>query len=269
MYDGGVRRPVKAAVWVAAIAAGFLAVLVVAGWIAGGVAARELRDKLAATLDGRAEVGDVSVALVRGRLVATGVSVEREHYGTLRLEIDRIDVDVAPLGWVAIDRTPRAIRVDGARLLITGAGALDLPPRPRAAPIEVGAVEITGGEITIAAASSWAQLARVRLVLDHVRAGRTRFVTPLSWLFALEALSARVELPGDVAFTVTYADGALTARGSFFGDAPLTVPFTPRGTPGADEPAQLRALAFDLGKRLVMERARRWFVGAALRSAVR
>jgi hypothetical protein len=259
------RRPAKVAIGVAAVAAGYLVLLVVAGWAAGGLAARTLRDRLALTLDGEAAVGDASVALVRGKLVATDVSVERRHFGTLRLDIDRIDVEVAPLGAVIFDRDPAAIRVRGGRLVITGAAALDLPERARHQPIEVGSVEIVDSELTIAAASAWQDLARVHIVLERVRAGPTRFRTPLSWLFALEALSARVELPGQLAFTVTYADGVLSARGSLFGDVPVTVPFTLPRRPGDDEAAQLRALAFELGKRLAAERARRWFLGQALR----
>ena len=242
----------------------YVAILVVTGWLVGGMVEREIRDRLARTLDGDARVGDASIGLVRGTIVVTDVGVIRHHLGTLQLDIERIDVDVAPLGAVVIDREPRSIRIRGAHLLISGAGALDRPDRPPSPPIQVGAVEIVDSELTIVATTAWPELARVHLVIERVKAGPTRFVTPLSWIFALEVLAAQVELPGGVAFTLTYQDGALTAEGSLFGDTPITVPVALAYQPGVDEPTQLRAIAFELGKRLAIERARRWFMRRAL-----
>lgn len=261
----------KLAVGIVVAVGAYLGLLVVAGWLGGGLAERAIRERLAVSLDGDATVGDATVGLVRGTIAVTAVAVERHHLGTLRLDIDRIDVEVAPLGAVVLDRDPRAIRVAGAHLLVSGAGALDLPARPRAPPISVGAVEIVDSDLTIVATTAWPELARVRLVIERVTAGPTRFVTPLSWVFSLEELVARVEVSGGLVVTLSYRDGVLTAGGSLIGDTPIAVPIALAYRPGVDEPTQLRAIAIELGKRLVVERARRWFrrraLGAVLPSA--
>lgn len=257
----------KLAVGLTLAIVGYLGLLVAAGWIASDRVARVVRDRLGASLDGRAQVADVDLGLVRGAVAVTGVVVERHHVGTLRLEVARIDVDVAPLGAVVFDREPRSVRVRGAHLLVSGAGALDGLEHPKRPPLHVGAVEIVDSDLTIVATTAWPELARVRLVIERVVAGPTTFRTPLSWIFALDELAARVELPGGATIALRYRDGALTAQGSLFGDAPLTVPVSLAYQPGVDEPSQLRAIAFELGKRLAIERTRRWFWRRAFAAA--
>ena len=61
---------------------------------------------------------------------------------------------------------------------------------------------------------------------------------------------------------MTYALGLRQPNGAAPGSTATTPPVViaielPR-TPGPDEPAQLRALAFELGERLVIERGKRW-----------
>lgn len=238
--------------------------LVIAGALAGDRVADTVRARLATSLDGEATVGDAAVDLVRGRVAVTRVGAERHHLGTLRLDVERIEVDLAPLGAVLFDRDPRAIRIAGAHLLVSGAGALDGIEHRDHAPLHTGAVEIVDSELTIVATTMWPELARVRLAIERVAAGDTTFRTPLSWVFTLEELIARVELPGSLSFELRYRDGALTARGSFFGDTPITVPVSLAYRPGVDEATQLRAIAVQLAKRLVVERARRWFWQRAL-----
>lgn len=258
----------KAAIGLGLAAATYLAALVVASWVVAATVERDVQHRLATTLDGTATVGDATVSLLRGSIAVTGVHAERHHLGTLALDVDRIELDVAPLGAFAVVRSPRALRVTGGHLVVTGAGALDGLERGHAQ-VDVGAVELRASELTLAVTSLWPELARVHLVLDRVRAGPTRFRTPLSWVFTLDELDARVELPGGSAFTLAYRDGALTARGGLFGAAPITVPVDLRYRAGVDETVQLRALAFELGKRLAVERARRWFLGRALELTVR
>jgi anti-sigma-K factor RskA len=59
------------------------------------------------SLDGEARVGAVELGLVRGRIAVDDLVVERQHLGTLRLAIDRVEVDLAPLGAVVVAREPR------------------------------------------------------------------------------------------------------------------------------------------------------------------
>ncbi len=251
------RRRTKLVVAVLAVLVGYPLVLVVLGYALAGHAAETVRDRLALSLDGDARVGSVDLGLLRGRLVVDDVVVERHHRGTLRLAIEHIEVDVAPLGAVVVARDPRRVFVRGAHIAISGAGALDLPQREHTV-ITLGALEVVDSDLAIMVTTAWPELGQVRLVLERFRAGRTVLRTPLSWVFALEALDARVELPGDADFALRYADGRLSAVGGVFGDAPVEIAIQLPRTPGPDEPAQLRALAFELGKRLVIERGKRW-----------
>jgi len=257
----------RVAIGTVAASAAYLMVLLIAGWVASERVAETVRDRLAASLDGEARVAHAEVGLVRGEVVVTGVTARREQRGVLQLAVERLEVDVAPLGAVIFDRTPRALRLSGGHLLISGAGALDGLDHRRRAPLRVGAVELVDSDLTIVATTMWPELARVHLTITRVVAGPTTFRTPLSWVFSLRELAARVELPGGAAFTLTFHDGALSAQGSLFGDIPITVPVSLAYRPGVPEPVQLRAIAFELGKRLALERARRWFWNRALRSA--
>lgn len=255
--EGVARRRTKLVVAVVAVLVGYPLLLVILGYALAGRAADTVRDRLAQSLDGEARVGAVDLGLVRGRIAVDDIVVERHHLGTLRLAIDHVEIDVAPLGAVVVAREPRRVAVRGAHIAISGAGALDLPARERTV-ITLGGLEVVDSDLAIVVTTAWPELGQVRLRLDRFRAGRTVLRTPLSWVFALEALDARVELPGDADFALHYAAGKLSAVGGVFGDQPVEIAIELPRTPGPDEPAQLRALAFELGKRLVIERGKRW-----------
>ncbi len=242
---------------VGAVVVGYPLLLLILGYALAGRAADTVRDRLAQSLDGEARVGAVELGLVRGRIAVDDLVVERHHLGTLRLAIDHVEVEVAPLGAVVVARTPRRVFVRGAHIAISGAGALDLPERERTV-LTLGGLEVVDSDLAIVVTTAWPELGQVRLRLDRFRAGRTVLRTPLSWVFALEELEARVELPGDAGFALRYAGGKLSAVGGVFGDQPVVIAIELPRTPGPDEPAQLRALAFELGKRLVIERGKRW-----------
>jgi hypothetical protein len=108
--------------------------------------------------------------------------------------------------------------------------------------------------------TAWPELAHVRLVIERFRAGRTTFRTPLSWVFALEELDARVELTGDHRLRAALrATGKLSAvRAASSAITPVDIEVDLPRDPGPDEPARLRALAFELAKRLAIERGKRW-----------
>lgn len=235
----------------------YLALLIVLGFALRGTVASTVRDRLAVSLDGQATVGDATLDLVRGGATVRELVVERQHLGTLRLAIDRVEVDLAPLGAVVLAREARMVRVVGAHLTIAGAGALELPPRPPSM-VTVGGLDVTASDVDLVVTTAWPELAHVRLVIERFRAGRTTFRTPLSWVFALEELDARVELTGTTGFALRYRDGRLSAQGGVFGDTPVDIEVTLPRDPGPDEPARLRALAFELAKRLAIERGKRW-----------
>ncbi len=255
------RRSHKIGLWVGGALAGYLLLLVVLGWLAGGLVARSVRDRLAASFDGEAEVGGASVSLVRGAASIQDIHVEREHDGHLTLDLAELTLDLAPLGSVVWDRVPRAVHVRGGRLDVTGLGVLRKPPRPKRPPIRVGALALDDCALSLMATGAWPGLARVELTIERARAGSTVLRTALSWLFTLEELVARVELPAGVTIRLEYRAGVLSAAGGPFGPVPVVVPFAIPPVDDADEVAQLAALGKALGKELALAQARRWLGG--------
>src|SRR5690606_36507900 len=149
-----------------------------------------------------------------------------------------LEVDVAPMGWVVFDRAPRRVKVKGGRLAISGAGALVLPPRPEQPPVRGGGLEIENGVIDLMATGYWPGLARMVITIEQARAGATTLRTGLSWLFTLEHLVARVDLPANITVRIAFQDGALSASGGFFGQTPVTVPFRLPALDDRDEVTQ-------------------------------
>ncbi len=253
-----VRPAARIGLGLAVAAGAYLVVLVVIGWIAGGVVAGQIRSRLAGSLDATVTVGDADVGLVGGAVVIRDLRLERDRIDTLVLDLERVDVDVAPLGWVLIDRDPRHVRVRGGRLTISGAGALALPPRPARPPVRVGGLTLENAVIDLMATGYWPGLARMIITIERATAGATTLRTGLSWLFTLEELVARLDLPAGVTVRLTYRGGKLSAAGGFFGTTPVTIPFELPRLDDRDEVDQLIALGKQLGKQLAIERARRW-----------
>lgn len=252
-----VRRIHKVALWSAGGIAGYLVLLVVAGWVAGGLVARDVRGRLAASLDAEADVGSASVGLIRGRASLRDLEIRREHDGRLTLTVDALALDLAPLGAVLWDREPRWVAVTGGRLEVSGLGVLRLPPRPKHPPIRIGGLGLDDCALVLMATGSWPGLARIELIIERARSGSTVLRTALSWLFTLEELVARVELPAGVTVRLVYRAGVLSAAGGPFGAVPVIIPFTIPPVDDADEVEQLAALGKQLGKQLVLAEARR------------
>ena len=237
--------------------AAYLVLLLVLGWIAGGVVARDVRGRLAASLDAEAEVGGARVNLLTGVASVRDIEVRRQHDGYLALDLDRVRLELAPLGAVLWDRAPRLVEVRGARLEVSGLAVLRLPPRPARPPIRVGALTVDDCALSLTASGLLPGLARVELVIKRARSGATVLRTALSWLFTLEELVARVELPAGVTVRLEYRHGLLSAAGGPFGKVPVIVPFALPPVDDRDEVAQLSALGKELAKQLALAEARR------------
>ena len=79
-------------------------------------------------------------------------------------------------------------------------------------------------------------LGRVAITIEHAEAGATVFKTPLSWLFALGALRAAIELPAGITLELTYDHGELVVAGGLFGAAPIALPVALPVADLADDP---------------------------------
>jgi len=119
----------------AVFVAAYFIVLVIVGWIAAGIVADKIQARLAGSLDTRAKVGDAEVGLISGTVRVNDLHLERNKIDTLELDISGLEVDIAPMGWVLVDRDLRRVKVRDGRLTISGAGALVLPPRPKQPPV--------------------------------------------------------------------------------------------------------------------------------------
>ena len=252
------RRPAKILLGLGVAALGYLLVLLVASAIADGVVADQVRGRLADGFDAEARVGSADVRLITGTVTLRDVDVTRDRIDHLGVSLRTVEVEVAPLGWVVVDRAPRRVRVRGGRMVVTGAGALALPVRPEHAPIRVGALELEDVALDLMATGYWPGLARVVITIERARSGPTTLRTGLSWLFTLDELVARVDLPAGGTIRVAFAGGQLSASGSFFGTTAVTIPFTLPRLDAATEVEQLIAIGKELAKRLAIERAQRW-----------
>jgi hypothetical protein len=258
-----VRRVARIGLGLAVLSAAYLIFLVIAGWIAASIVADKIQTRLAGSLDAEVHVGDADVGLISGAVAIDNLHLERNRIDTLTLDIRRLEVDIAPMGWVVFDRAPRHVRVLDGRLTISGAGALILPPRAKQPPIRLGALTIENGVIDLMATGYWPGLARMVITIESAHADATTLRTGLSWLFTLQDLVARIDLPAGITVRIQYSDGKLSASGGFFGTTPVTIPFQLPVYDNRDEVAQLLAMGKELGKQLAIERAKRW-LGAQL-----
>ncbi len=199
---------------------------------------------------------------MRGTYALQHLAVHRDDLvGHLALEIAEVDCSLARLGWALVDRGCRTLAVRGVRFEASSAALFKLQHRTHT-PIRADRVTVDDAELAFSPSAIVPSLGRVVIRIDHAEAGRTVFVTPLSWIFSLEQLRAHVELPANVTLELTYEHGNLTAAGSMLGPTPVKLPLSlPAVAPDADAHAQVEALVklgTDLAERLLAQRAGAW-----------
>lgn len=255
-------RPRTLAAIALACVAGWLVLLVVLDVALAGRQAGRVRDRVGEALHGDATIGDADLQLVRGGLVLDGLSVHRDDpAGRLALTVPEIDCDLPPLGAALVDGRCRELRITGMRLDVSSAALLQLA-HPARAPIRSDRVVIDDAELDFAPSAFAPSLGRIAIAIDHAEAGATAFRTPLSWLFALVELRARIELPAGISVRLAYVGGRIAAAGTLFGADPVAVPLQ-LPAPGAarDGRAELDLLVQtgeDVAARLVEQRAIDW-----------
>jgi hypothetical protein len=247
-YGGGLL-----ALWVVA--------LVVGGLVGGGVVRDRVATRLADSLRAEVTIRDARLALIRGRVELSGMAIRRTDVGTLRLDIAAIRCELLPLGGALIDRECRDLVVEGVRLEASAAAVFQIP-RPKRTPLRARHVEITDAQLEFAPSAFVPGLGRIAIRLEHVTAGPTTFKTPMSWMFAMTELRARLELPAGVVVVLTYANGMLTASGALFGSSPVILPFALPVAAAADdaraEIATLIAAWREVAQALVARKAQDW-----------
>lgn len=241
------------------IAAWLIAMLVIGAVYAERISQR-VTEQLGESLQASATVGSSDLAMVRGRLALGSLRVRKNNeVGTLALDVDDVRCELPPLGGAMFDRSCSELAVRGVRLEASTAAVFQLrnPKRP---PIRVDHVVIDDAVFTFAPRAMVSSLGRVAIHIDHAEAGPTVFKTPLSWLFAMTTLHARLELPANVTLAVVYERGELSVTGTLFGDRPVTIS-APLPEPKGDGRAEIRQLGdmgVELAEKLVVRRANDW-----------
>jgi hypothetical protein len=239
-----------------------LGALVVTGMALEGGTRRGIAARIGESLQADAAIERGSLSLVRGRLDLEALAVHRDDaVGHLAITVDDMHCALPPLGLALVDRDCRELTIAGARFEVSSGALFKLRP-PRRPPLHAGRVVIDDARLAFEPSAVLPELGRIAIAIAHAEVGETRFKTPLSWLFALRALQATIELPHGITLDVTYDHGVLRASGAILGAAPVAVPVAlPAADPGDDaraEMARLGAFGKDVAQRLVMQRAADW-----------
>lgn len=252
----------RVAIVTACVVAGWLVALLVLDMVVEGREARTTSERLGESLQATATIADTDVALVRGHLDLSGLAIHRDDVvGHLAIDVADVRCELAPLGWALVDRDCRDLVVRGVRLEVSTAALFQIK-NPKRKPIRADHVVIDDAELVFSPSAFAPSLGRIAIAIEHAEASDTVFRTPLSWLFSLEQLRARLELPAGIALRVDYAGGMLSVAGSLFGSTPVTLPVQlPVAAAAHDAHEEIAALVQwgkDLAEALVAKRAEDW-----------
>ncbi|HEY1812413.1 MAG TPA: hypothetical protein VGG74_08720 [Kofleriaceae bacterium] len=242
---------------VIALAALWLIALVVLDSVVGARQAARIASRVGESLQASASVGDVDLALVRGRLSIVGLAVHRDDaVGHLALDVPDVTCELPPLGGGLFDRDCGELAVRGVRLDVSSL-AMFHPPHPQRRPIRAGRVSIVDSVLAFWPSAFLPELGKIEIRIDRADAGATILRTPLSWICTMTELDATLALPAGLAVHLSYAKGTLSASGSLLGASPVDVPLElPQCSDDPREQSRaLIALGEQVAERLVMKRA--------------
>jgi hypothetical protein len=257
-----VRMLRRVAIVAGALAIAWLAAMLVADAALEGRTRRATAERIAESLQADATIDRGDLALLRGGLELDGLTVRRDDLiGYLAITVAGLHCTLPPLGLALVDRGCRELAIHGTRLEISTAALFRLP-HPKRPPLHARRVVIDDARLELSPSALAPDLGRVAIAIDHAEAGDTTFKTPLSFVFALRALRATVELPAGITLQLTYELGQLRVAGAIFGATPIELPIALPVADLADDPqaelARLVAFGKDLAERLVTRRAEDW-----------
>ena len=241
----------------------WLVACLVIGHIARDRMRARMTERLGAPLKATTTMDDLDLALVRGHLDMTKLALKRDDGGHLSIEVPEVSCDLPPFGWALVDGDCRTLTIKGMRVEVSAAAMFQIQT-PKQTPVHAGRVVIDDARLEFSPSAFVPGLGRVAITVEHAEARDTVFKTPLSWIFALDHLKAKLELPGDLVLKLTYENGKLRIGGGLFGselELPISIPVADL----ADDPrAELAKLA-ELGKAVadqaadkVEQRAKDW-----------
>lgn len=244
---------------VGGIVVGYLALLLVLDAIYGRRLGARVEERLGESLQGVANVGDTDLALLRGHLDYSDLTVVRDDaVGHLSLSVADVRCELAPLGAAIFIKGCSTLVVRGTRLEVSTAALFKLKP-PKRPPIHAERIVIDDAELAFSPSAFVPNLGKVTVHIDRAVAGPTTFFTPLAWLLTMSSLDAHIDLPAGLSLKLSYADGMLSASGSLFGSATVTVPLSfPVTTDAKSQIDALVAAGKQLAEDLVAKRAQDW-----------
>lgn len=254
----------RVAVILGGVLAVWLVLLVILGFALGGRQERHTRERLAESMQATVTLGDVDLALVRGRLSIDQLSIKRDDLiGHMAIGVEGVRCELAPLGLALFDRDCRDLVIRGLTLEVSTTALFKMQRPPKSRPVRADHVVIDNASLVFMPSAFLPNLGRVAIAIEHVESGPTVMRTPLSWLFSLRVLRARFELPAGVGTVVIgYRDGKLSATGSVFGSSPVELPLElPNADAIKDAHGEVEALiqmAKDAAEKLVAKRAEDW-----------
>ncbi len=252
----------RAAIIAACVVVGWIVLLAVLGPVLSGKEQRGIEARIGESLQATATIRTTELGLVGGSLVLDRLSVKRDDaVGHLALDVDQVRCDLAPLGWALVDHDCGELVIHGMRLEVSTAALFQLR-HPARQPIRARHVVIDDAALAFAPSAFLPSLGRVAITIEHAEASDTVFRTPLSWIFGLQTLRARIDLPANLTLRLGYAHGKLSAAGTLFGSAPVEVPFElPVAALAHDAHDEIQLLVKageDVAERLVAKRAEDW-----------
>ncbi|MBA3540519.1 MAG: hypothetical protein H0T79_12995 [Deltaproteobacteria bacterium] len=245
----------------AGLFAAWLVVLLVLGYVAGSKVAVRLADRIGEPLQATATIAGADLALIRGHVDLEKLAVRREDNGHLAIDVADIHCELPPLGWSLIDHDCRELAIRGMRVSVSAIGVFEIRNAKRP-PVTARRVVIDDAVLEFSPSAIAPSLGRIAITVEHAEAKSTVFKTPLSWIFSLDKLQAKLELPGGVMVKLGYANGKLSVAGTLFGSNPVEFPVDIPVANLADDPrGELRKLV-ELGKTIaeqaVLQRGKDW-----------
>jgi len=240
---------------------GWLVVLVALDLVLGARQERRTCDRLAESLHATATVQSSDLALIAGRWQFSGLAVRKDDaVGRLAIDVADVRCELPPLGWTLIDRDCRELAIRDAKLEVSSNAVFRLE-HPKRRPIHAERLVIDNATLTFLPSAFAPNMGQIEIHIDHAESGPTTLRTPMSWLFALRELRARLALPANVTLDLTYMKGTLGVTSSLLGapvDIPLELPDPTQALNGHEENLMLAKLGKDVAERVVAQRAQDW-----------
>lgn len=243
---------------VAGLFAAWLVLLVIIGLAGGRSMEKRVIARVGEPLQATVTIDKTELALIRGFLDLKKLAVKRDDQ--IAIDIDEVRCDLPILGLALIDGDCKTLAIQKMRVKISALGAFHV--RNAKSPVRADRVVIDDAILELSPSAIASGLGKVTITVEHAESKSTVFKTPLSWIFALDKLKAKLELPGEVVVQLGYTDGKLTLAGGLFGSKPIELPFAiPVQALDEDPVGELKRLAKlgkDIAEQALLQKGKDW-----------